>query len=52
MRKIAQEKQPFERRVVTRVEAMELAHKGRLAALSDRDQASKFKADILKHPRE
>lgn len=49
MRKIAQEKQPFERRVVTRVEAMELAHKGRLAALSDRDQASKFKADILQN---
>ena len=37
----------FERSVVTRYEAMELATKGRLGALSERADASRFKLDIL-----
>ena len=37
----------FERSVVTRYEAMELATKGRLGALSERAEASRFKLDIL-----
>ena len=37
----------FERQVVTRYEAMELATKGRLAALGERSIPSKFKLDIL-----
>ena len=37
----------FERSVVTRYEAMEMATKGRLGALSERADASRFKLDIL-----
>jgi threonyl-tRNA synthetase len=37
----------FERSVVSRYEAMELATKGRLGALSERAQPSRFKLDIL-----
>ncbi len=37
----------FERRVVSRAEAMEMATQGRLAALADRQEASRFKLDIL-----
>jgi threonyl-tRNA synthetase len=37
----------FERSVVSRYEAMELATKGRLGALSDRAEPSRFKLDIL-----
>ncbi len=37
----------FERSVVSRYDAMELATKGRLGALSERAEASRFKLDIL-----
>jgi len=37
----------FERSVVSRYEAMELATKGRLGALGERAEASRFKLDIL-----
>lgn len=37
----------FERQAVSRYEALELATKGRLAALSERSGPSKFKLDIL-----
>jgi threonyl-tRNA synthetase len=37
----------FERSVVSRYEAMELATKGRLGALSERAEPSRFKLDIL-----
>jgi threonyl-tRNA synthetase/REP element-mobilizing transposase RayT len=39
----------FERVEVTRNEALELATKGRLGALQERPQPSKFKLDILSH---
>jgi threonyl-tRNA synthetase len=38
---------PFERMEVSRDEALELGKKGRLAALNDRPEPSKFKIDIL-----
>jgi threonyl-tRNA synthetase len=38
---------PFEKMEVSRDEALELGKKGRLAALSDRSQPSKFKIDII-----
>jgi threonyl-tRNA synthetase len=38
---------PFERMEVSRDEALELGKKGRLAALSERDQPSKYKIDII-----
>src|SRR6202043_4058921 len=38
-----------ERMEVSRDEALELGKKGRLAALSDRDQPSKFKIDIIEN---
>jgi len=34
---------------MTRDEALEMGRKGRLAALSDRDQPSKFKIDIIEN---
>jgi len=40
---------PFERVEVSRDEALALGKKGRLAALSDRDQPSKFKLDIIEN---
>src|SRR5438094_3904451 len=43
MKKIVKENQPFERMTVSRSEALEMANKGRLAALSERGEASKFK---------
>src|SRR5690349_1645488 len=40
---------PFERMEVSRDEALELGKKGRLAALSDRKEPSKFKLDIIEN---
>ena len=40
---------PFERMEVSRDEALELGKKGRLAALSDRPERSKFKIDIIEN---
>ena len=40
---------PFERMEVSRNEALKLGKKGRLAALSDRDQPSKYKIDIIEN---
>src|SRR4051812_4488404 len=40
---------PFERVEVSRDEALDLGKKGRLAALNDRDQPSKFKLDIIEN---
>ena len=47
MKKVVKENQVFEREVISREEAMELAQKGRLAALEDRDTPSVFKVDLL-----
>src|SRR5207302_825370 len=49
MKKEIKANHPFEKMEVTRDEALELAKKGRLAALSDRDQPSKFKIDIIEN---
>src|SRR5881296_3032005 len=40
---------PFERIEVSRDEALELGEKGRLAALSERPEPSKFKLDIIEN---
>jgi threonyl-tRNA synthetase len=40
---------PFERMEVSRDEALKLGKKGRLAALSERDQPSKYKIDIIEN---
>src|SRR5436190_17439236 len=40
---------PFERMEVSRDEALELGRKGRLAALSERPEPSKFKLDIIEN---
>jgi threonyl-tRNA synthetase len=40
---------PFERMEVSREEALELGRKGRLAALGERDEPSKFKLDIIEN---
>src|SRR5438105_7452090 len=40
---------PFERIEVSRDEALQLGKKGRLAALSERDQPSKYKLDIIEN---
>src|SRR5712692_2312015 len=40
---------PFERVEVSRDQALELGKKGRLAGLSDRDQPSKYKIDIIEN---
>ena len=40
---------PFERMEVSRKEALEMGKKGRLAALSDRSEPSKYKLDIIEN---
>src|ERR1700726_4260728 len=47
MKKEIKANHPFEKMEVSRDEALDLGKKGRLAALSDRDQPSKFKLDII-----
>jgi threonyl-tRNA synthetase len=47
MKKEIKANHPFERMEVSRDEALELGKKGRLAALSDRNEPSKFKLDII-----
>lgn len=47
MKAIVKANQPFERKVVSRAEALALAEKGRLAALAERATPSRYKLDIL-----
>jgi threonyl-tRNA synthetase len=47
MRKETKANHVFERQVVSRYEALELATKGRLGALAERSTSSKFKLDII-----
>ena len=47
MKKVVKENQVFEKMVVSRDEALEMAKKGRLAALGERDAPSTFKIDLL-----
>jgi threonyl-tRNA synthetase len=49
MKKEIKANHPFEKIEVSRDEALELGKKGRLAALSDRGQPSKFKIDIIEN---
>ncbi len=49
MRKEIKADHPFERMEVSRDEALELGEKGRLAALSERPEPSKFKLDIIEN---
>ena len=49
MKKEIKANYPFERMEVSRMEALELGKKGRLAALGDREQPSKFKIDIIEN---
>ncbi len=49
MAKVCKENQRFERIVLSRDEALEMAQSGRLGGLSERDEASKFKLDILEN---
>lgn len=49
MRKIVQEKQLFERKEVSRSEAIAMAQKGRIASLGDREKESIFKLDIIQN---
>src|SRR3989440_1683525 len=49
MKKEIKANHPFERMEVSRDEALAMGKKGRLAALSDRDQPSKFKIDIIEN---
>jgi threonyl-tRNA synthetase len=49
MKKEVKANHPFERMDVSTDEALELGRKGRLAALSDRPNASKFKLDIIEN---
>jgi len=49
MKKEIKANHPFERMEVSRNEALELGKKGRLAALSDRNETSKFKLDIIEN---
>ena len=49
MKKEIKANHPFERTEVSRDEALDLGKKGRLAALSDRDQPSKYKIDIIEN---
>lgn len=47
MKKVIKENQRFDRRAVSRDEALQLAQSGRLAALGERTAPSKFKLDLL-----
>ncbi len=47
MLKVVKENQPFERMIVSREEALNLAQSGRLAAISERKESSTFKIDLL-----
>ena len=47
MKKVVKENAKFERIVVSRDEAMDLAQKGRLASVAERDVPSVFKVDLL-----
>src|SRR6478672_7290098 len=49
MKKEIKANHPFERMEVSRNEALELGKKGRLAALSERSDPSKFKIDIIEN---
>ncbi|MEO7934304.1 MAG: threonine--tRNA ligase [Chthoniobacterales bacterium] len=49
MKRITKENQTFEKVVVSRDEALDLAKKGRLSALSERGEASVFKLDIIEN---
>src|SRR5207248_4844163 len=49
MKKEIKANHPFERVEVSRDEALELGKKGRLAALSDRPEPSKYKIDIIEN---
>ena len=49
MKKEIKSNHPFERIEVLRNDALGLGKKGRLAALTDRDQPSKFKIDIIEN---
>ena len=47
MKKVVKENQTFEKMVVTRDEALQMAQNGRLAALGERETPSTFKIDLL-----
>ncbi|MEC9056446.1 MAG: threonine--tRNA ligase, partial [Verrucomicrobiota bacterium] len=47
MKKVVKANQVFEREVISREQAMEMAQKGRLAALEERNVPSVFKIDLL-----
>jgi threonyl-tRNA synthetase len=49
MKKEVKANHPFERVEVSRDEALEMGQRGRLGALKDRDQPSKFKIDIIEN---
>jgi threonyl-tRNA synthetase len=49
MKKEIKANHPFERMEVSREEALDLGRKGRLASLSDRDQPSTYKIDIIEN---
>jgi threonyl-tRNA synthetase len=49
MKKEIKANHPFERMEVSRDEALELGKKGRLAALSERSEPSKYKIDIIEN---
>src|SRR5438270_431225 len=49
MKKEIKANHPFEKMEVSRDEALELGKKGRLAALGDRNEPSKFKIDIIEN---
>ncbi len=49
MAKVCKENQRFEKIVLSRNEAMDMARSGRLGGLSEREEPSKFKIDILEN---
>src|SRR4029077_14607113 len=49
MKKEIKANHPFERMEVSRDDALDLGRKGRLAALTDRSDPSKFKLDIIEN---